>query len=700
MLSVNDNSKTCNPRNKYFAAGLALSFFVPLVVYLITLAPTLSFEDSAEFAIGGAVLGVNHPSGYPLQTLTCHLFTYFPAGEVAWRINLSSAVAGAAAATFLFLLTWEFLAGVVGDRRLLAAASWAAGGLFAFSRSFWPQAVITEVYALQAALFAATLWCAARCRRGGDVRWFYATAFAAAVAAANHPLSLVATAPLLAYLWFRLRREEGHGAALAVAGSLFLILGLSIYLYLALRASRDPLINWGAPADLSRLLDHVRRREFGTIFWPRYRYLGYHTVELAKFLGLQFGPGVGVLALGGAAWALVRKVRFGGVLAVLALLTGPVTMLTLVGLLTPFQVFEIEVWYLAFFMLAAAFVAGGGAALIGALKWRGAAVAATAALAALPLYPALYNGRFPDRAARSFAFEHGRNLLRTFPYRALLAFPFYGRQGLYVQTYSRAVHLKRPDLVLADPRNTIRSELPSLARAPIYMDDPNGAEEWYFDYRRTLLATTDRRFFYNLKESYAAAWGASLEPYGLHYWARRGGEERPFGGPPWKRYEYNAFAALGRDPPAAGQLYSPTAYRLWADYYLKAAEYAGDRGREIAFRRNLAAAERLAAYDPELGCLLASIYNEYGYPEKAVELYHACLPAMERYRHDALMGRSEYASYLKNLATAYLKMGDISSAQRYFEESVAVNPEQTELAAHLSYEELAEAAALFQRERK
>jgi hypothetical protein len=677
--------------------GLALSFLVPLLVYVATLAPTLSFEDSAEFAVGGTVLGVDHPSGYPLQTLTCHLFTYFPAGEVAWRINLSSAVAGAAAAAFLFLLTWELLAGVVADRRLLAAASWAAGGLFAFSRTFWPQAVITEVYALQAALFAATLWCAARCRRGSDVRWFYATAFAASLAAANHPLSLVATAPLLAYLWFRLRREEGHGAALAAAGALFLVLGLSIYLYLTLRASRDPLMNWGTPADLPRLLDHVRRREFGTIFWPRYRYLGYHSVEFAKFLGLQFGPGVGVLALGGAAWALVRKVRFGGVLAVLALLTGPVTMLSLVGLLTPFQVFEIEVWYLAFFMLAAAFVAAGAAALIGRLKGRGAAVAATAALVALPLYPALYHGRFQARDARFLALEHGRNLLRTFPYRALLAFPFYGRQGLYVQTYSRAVDRKRPDLVLVDPRNTIRSELPSLARAPIHMEDPDAAEQWYFDYRRTLLAATDRPFFYNLEESYAAAWGAELEPYGLSYWARRGGEERPFGGPPWKRYEYGAFLALGRDPPAAGPLYSPTAYRMWADYYLKAAEYAGDRGREIAFRRNLAAAERVAPYDPQLGCYLATIYNERGYPEKAVELFHTYLPAMERYRHDTLMGRRNYASYLKNLATAYLKIGDISAAQHYFEESVEVNPEQTELAAHLSYEELAEASALFQR---
>jgi len=678
--------------------GLALSFFVPLAVYVATLAPSLNFEDPAEFAVGSAVLGVDHPSGYPLQTLTCHLFTYIPAGEVAWRINLASAVAGAAAAAFLFLLTWELLAGVVADPRLRAAASWAAGGLFAFSRTFWPQAVITEVYALQAALFAATLWCAARCRRGGDPRWFYATAFAAALAAANHPLSLVATAPLLAYLWFRLRREEGRGGvALAAGAALFLVLGLSIYLYLILRASRDPILNWGAPADLSRFWDHVRRREFGTIFWPRYRYLGYHAVELARFLLFQFGPGVGVLALVGVAWALVRKVRFGGVLAVLALLTGPVTMLTLVGLLTPFQVFEIEVWYLALFMLAAVFVAAGVAATIGGLKGRGAAVAATAALAALPLYPALYNGDFPDRAARDFALEHGRNLLRTFPYRAIFAFPFYGRQGLYIQTYSRVVHFRRADLVFVDPRNTIRSELPSLARAPIHMEDPDVAEEWYFEYRRDLLAATDRPFFYNVPESYSEAWGAELEPYGLSYWARRTGEDRPLGGPPWERYEYGAFRALGRTAAAAGPRESPTAYRMWSDYYLKAAEYAGARGRKVAFLRNLAAAERAAPYDAQLGCFLATIYNGGGYPEKAIELFNAGLPGMERYRHDSLMGRREYASYLNSLASAHLKIGDVASAQRYFEESIAVNPEQTELASHISYEELAAAAAAYRR---
>jgi hypothetical protein len=294
-------SATRNRTALWRNVGLAAAFAVPFAVYLSTLAPSLNFEDSMEFALGCAVLGVDHPAGYPLQTLVGHLFTYLPLGEVAWRVNLASATFGALASAFIFLLTWELLAPVVENRRLLAAGSWAAGALFAFSSAFWPQAVITEVYALNAAALAATLWCGARCNARRDARWFYATAFAAALAAANHPLSLVATAPLLAYLWFKLRREAG-GAALAANAAALFLLGISIYLYLALRASRQPPLNWGVPADLPRFADHVRRREFGTIYWPRYRYLGRHAWELGKLLLLQFGPGAGALAAVGLAW--------------------------------------------------------------------------------------------------------------------------------------------------------------------------------------------------------------------------------------------------------------------------------------------------------------------------------------------------------------------------------------------------------------
>lgn len=668
------------------AAGAAVAFLIPFLVYLCTLAPSLNFEDSMEFALGCAVLGVDHPSGYPLETLAGHLFTYIPAGEIPWRVNLSSAFFAALASALIFLLTWELLAPAVKNRLLLAAASWAAGGLFAFSSTFWPQAVITEVYALNAAMLAATLWCGARCHARRDVRWFYATAFAAALAAANHPLSFVATGPLLAYLWFKIRGTTESGRLVA-NGAALLLMGVSIYLYLALRASREPPLNWGVPADLPRFWDHVRRREFGTIYWPRYRYLASHTLELGRLLLWQFGPGVGALAAVGLVWLLKLRTPFAGLLAALAAIVGPATMLPLVGLLTPIQVFEIEVWYLSFFLMCAPFAAGAAALLINKIRRRRIAAAAAVALALLPAYPGVAHFSNADLRGFYFAAENGRNRLRTFAYRGIIAFPFYGRQGLFVQSYFRFVEGRRPDVDVADPRNVIRSEIAATERAPRFIVDPDAAENWWLAFKRELLAATDGQPFYlNVGEGGTRAWGAELAPSGVVYQARRAAAKEVWPGPPWRRYEYRGLRRIGESLGEKSSPYCPTTYRVWAHYFVTAAEYCFAKRREEAALRDLAAAARAKVKDPGVGLMIASVYSKNGYPERAIPLYLEFLPEMERYRHDAVMFRREYSSLLNEVAVTYLKAGDAERARPFFEESLVVTPDQPGLSAYLAAE--------------
>lgn len=680
------------PAANLYVLGALASFLVPFAVYLFTLAPSLNFEDPMEFALGAATLGVDHPSGYPLETLAGHLFTYLPVGDVPWRINVSSAFFAALAAAFVFLFTWEFLSPGAKERGFAAAGSWAAAGLFAFSRNFWPQAIITEVYALNAALLAATLWCGVRCQARRDVRWFYATAFAAALAAANHPLSLAATGPLLAYLFWKLRRVAGGYSLVAKAAPL-LVLGISLYLYLALRASGGPAINWGAPADLSRFLDHVLRREFGTIYWPRYRYLGYHAAEFGKLFLLQYGPGVGLLAAFGLVWSFRKRTPFAGMLAAVAAVTGPVMLLPLVGLLTPFQTFEINVWYLPFFLVCAPFAGAAVAALLNEIRAKKIATWAAVAFTLLPAYPAWYHWNRTSLRGFHFAAEHGRNRLRTFGYRGFVIFPFYGRQGLWAQSYHWFVEGRRRDVVVVDPRNAVRSEVTSTRAAPIFIRDPNAAEMWWFDFQRELLASTAARaVYYNTYESNVKVWGWQLEPYGLAYRVRRPGET-DVAAPPWSRYEYDGLRSVGKRIGADHAPYDLTTYRLWASYYVTYGEYCFTRGRDGAGLRNLATAERAAAYDANLGLFVASTYNRYGYPDKAIPLFLEYLPALGSYRHDSRMFKREYAGLLNDLALSYLLTGDAESARRYYLESVEVNPEQTELAAHISPEELAGVAA-------
>jgi len=655
--------------------GLAAAFLVPLAVYLYTLSPAPAFEDAVEFALGAATLGVNHPSGYPLETLVGHLFTYVPAGAPAWRANLSSAVAAAAACAFVFLLCWELLGSATRPGPRLVGA-WAAAGLCAFGATFWSQALIAEVYALNALLLAAALWCGARCRASGDGRWLAAAAFVAGLAAANHLSSLLLTVPLLAYLGRRLR---GRGAWLA---ALLFALGASVYLYLPLRAVREPVLNWGVPADAPRLLDHLFRREAGGIVWARYRYLGSHAVELGRQLFFQLGPAVGVLGVVGA--ALLWRRPYGRAPAVLALVAGPGALLLVTGLLTPPQLVEIEVWYVPFFVLTALF-AGAALGLAAARAPARLRAPATAVVALLPLLPLACNFHANGRRGQEFAAEHGRNLLRTFPYRAISAFPFQARLGLLEEAYQKFAEGRRPDVLIIDPSRIVRCDLAAVRRAPSLTRDTRGAVAWWTLFMADLTARErSRPVFYPNDDPAAAGWGAALEPFGLAFY------NRPQDGPParwrapWGRYEYAGLRDVGADLAAARAAYEPTGYRVFALYHILRAEgcfAGGDDARALA---EMAAAAPVFGRDFRTAWLAATVYHRNGYPGRALPIYRSVLPRVERYRSDLPLFRAEYVALLNSVALAHMETGDEAESRRYFAESLALAPGQRDVEAYLS----------------
>ena len=90
-------------RSDFIAAGLV--FLITLTVYILTLSPSVTLEDSGELITGAADFGVPHPPGYPLWTMSGYLFSHLvPFGNMAWRVNLESAVFGALANAVLTLL--------------------------------------------------------------------------------------------------------------------------------------------------------------------------------------------------------------------------------------------------------------------------------------------------------------------------------------------------------------------------------------------------------------------------------------------------------------------------------------------------------------------------------------------------------------------------------------------------------------------
>ncbi len=121
-----------------------------LPVYLATISPAVGAADTFEFQVVAPQLGIAHPTGYPLYLLLGKLFSLLPAGTVAWRLNLASAVYAGLAAAIVFRLGLE-----LWRRPLPALAGAIVLGLTAV---YWGQAIIAEVYTLHALIVAVALW--------------------------------------------------------------------------------------------------------------------------------------------------------------------------------------------------------------------------------------------------------------------------------------------------------------------------------------------------------------------------------------------------------------------------------------------------------------------------------------------------------------------------------------------------------------
>ena len=96
-----------------------LSFCIPFFLYLLTLAPSVTFFDSGEFITAVSSLGTAHSPGYPLFVNYAKPFTWLPFGSIAFRVNIATAVSAALACYGVYLLVAHLLR---GQLRLLLQA--------------------------------------------------------------------------------------------------------------------------------------------------------------------------------------------------------------------------------------------------------------------------------------------------------------------------------------------------------------------------------------------------------------------------------------------------------------------------------------------------------------------------------------------------------------------------------------------------
>jgi hypothetical protein len=278
-----------NIANHLIGFGLSVGIFI---VYLITLAPTVSFIDSGELSAVAATLGIAHPTGYPLFTILGWLFTKLPIDNtIIYKLNIMSALYGAASAYFFFLFLvsiFEFL--VLGQAqtknvrpgqtsvsfpKLYRSIIPAVGGtlLLAFSPTYWSQAVAVEVYSLHIlflSLILLTFFNAVKVfllhksnpqKEKPTIRELSVFALLLGMSFSNH-MTTILLMPGLIYMFFFVYGFTRDTWRLILILLVAFVAGLSFYLYFPVRAANSPLLNWGNPVDLEKIFWHLSGKQY------------------------------------------------------------------------------------------------------------------------------------------------------------------------------------------------------------------------------------------------------------------------------------------------------------------------------------------------------------------------------------------------------------------------------------------------------
>lgn len=298
--------------------GLALlTAAVVLVIYVLTLGPTIAFWDTAEYTAAARVLGIPHPPGNPLFVVVAHAWGLLPlAATYAERINLFAAVTSAASAGLWFLIADRWLRPIVAWRPARLAAAFAGVLVGATMWTVWNQSTVNEkVYTLSVFSMALVLWIVVHW--GDDApgahrdRWLILIAYLITLSSTNHMMGVLAAPAVAVYVlwtdwreavrpwvlllgwlvliavsgaWTEMVGMSGTGAAIAaVTAGLFgmalwkdprnpmlwlgiaaVVVGISLnYVFLPMRAAQFPPINEGEPTTWAALLDVLGRVQYG-----------------------------------------------------------------------------------------------------------------------------------------------------------------------------------------------------------------------------------------------------------------------------------------------------------------------------------------------------------------------------------------------------------------------------------------------------
>jgi hypothetical protein len=330
-----------------------LLFAFVLLVYILTLSPTINSFDSAEFITGAYTLGIVHAPGYPLYLLLAHLLIHTFNFSAPVIVNFLSAFFAALCVIVVYKISLHL------SRSNLWSATSAM--MLAFSSLFWSKALIAEVYSLGGLFVALLFLIFVLFSASASYQYLFLFFFIAGLSLTHHT-SVVLILPwfFIGILFFSAKKID---VSKLLISFLFFLAPLTLYIYFPIRSAANPSLDY-----VRKYFGFIDLNTFKGVYWMASGQMFNEEMwgrpfgeTVLQFLNLLtdlwlnfFGIGL-ILALI-AIFSYIRKIKIIGI-------TVFMSVLTILIFFSAYNVVDSQEMILPVLVLLAPFISVGGASL-------------------------------------------------------------------------------------------------------------------------------------------------------------------------------------------------------------------------------------------------------------------------------------------------------------------------------------------------
>ncbi|MBP7792204.1 MAG: DUF2723 domain-containing protein [Candidatus Goldbacteria bacterium] len=283
----------------FFLFSIIITF-----LFINTTPPTIYLGDSGEIVTAVWTLGIGHPPGYPLYTLTGKIFSLIPLGDIAYRINLFSVFLSLLVFAFLFLNIIFFISLISKseNKNLVYFVALIISLFYVFSETFWFESINAKggVYVFAQLIVLLSFFSFFKFISTKKIKYCYLSLYLCGFLIPSHnSTALLAILIIILNLYFA--QKSGDKFLIIKLLSFFVFSFLTSYLFLFIRVKGNPVFVWSGINGCREVLEHILRKRYSSdvqislpvIKFRLYNYFilfikNYNIIIILFFTGLYY----------------------------------------------------------------------------------------------------------------------------------------------------------------------------------------------------------------------------------------------------------------------------------------------------------------------------------------------------------------------------------------------------------------------------